>query len=267
MPTTFSCEGASRRWLNTKSNNVEARSLLGRAIAISPDFAAAYALFAFTHVMIMPMAGAKSPSDLSRPVWKSRGGQLQMDDEDPYAHVDFAVALLGHREHDRALAEVRRSLALAPNFGRRTFDVAHISDTSAVTPRQRSTRSMPICGLILSIPRFALYFLAQAQVSLGQFDAAVATLKRRLERNPNSADLLALLASCYGHLGKIAEARAAWAEVMRIAPNFSIDRQRRILPYKNSSDFERCRVEGIAKSQYFLERALTRCMCDVASWP
>ena len=76
-----------------------------------------------------------------------------------------------------------------------------------------------------------LHFLAEARVSLGQFDAAVAALKQRLERNPNSATSYALLASCYGHLGRIAESRAAWAEVMRIAPNFSIEWQRRILPF------------------------------------
>jgi adenylate cyclase len=93
-------------------------------------------------------------------------------------------------------------------------------------------------------PELTLYFLAEARFSLGQFGEVVLVLKQRLERNPDSATSYALLASCYGHLGRIAESRAAWAEVMRIAPNFSIDRQRHILPYKNPDDFER-RVEGL----------------------
>ena len=92
-----------------------------------------------------------------------------------------------------------------------------------------------------------LYFLAEARISLGQFDEAVATLKQRLELNPNSATSYALLASCYGHLDRIDEARAAWAEVMRIAPDFSIERRRRTLPYKNPADFE-FRVEGMRKA-------------------
>ena len=54
-------------------------------------------------------------------------------------------------------------------------------------------------------PDMALYFLAEARISLGQFDEAVTALKQRLERNPNSATSYALLASCYGHLGRIAE--------------------------------------------------------------
>ena len=31
---------------------------------------------------------------------------------------------------------------------------------------------------------------------------------------------------------KIAEAQAVWAEVMKIAPDFSIERRRRILPFR-----------------------------------
>src|ERR1700687_6222286 len=87
-------------------------------------------------------------------------------------------------------------------------------------------------------PDLALYFLAEARVSLGQLDEAVAVLKRRLERNPNSETSYALLASCYGHLGRIAESRAAWAELMKIAPAFSMERRRRILPFRNPEIFE-----------------------------
>ena len=68
---------------------------------------------------------------------------------------------------------------------------------------------------------------------------------------PNSETSLALLASCYGHLGRIDEARAAWAGAMKIAPNSSIERQRRILPHKNPEDFER-HVEGSRKANISL---------------
>ncbi len=96
-------------------------------------------------------------------------------------------------------------------------------------------------------PEIALYFLAEAQAASGQFVAAVATLKRRLERNQNSETTYALLASCYGHLGKIEESREAWAQVIRIAPNFSLERRRRILPYRTPEIFER-RIEGLRKA-------------------
>ena len=98
-----------------------------------------------------------------------------------------------------------------------------------------------------SLHRHILYFLAEARISLGQFDEAVTAIKQRLERNPKSETSYALLASCYGHLGRVAESQAAWAGVMRIAPDFSIERRRRILPFRSPNDFE-YRVEGMRKA-------------------
>jgi len=95
-------------------------------------------------------------------------------------------------------------------------------------------------------PEVVLQFVAEARFSLGRFDEAVAALKERLARNPDSPTAYALLAACYGHLGRIEESRAAWAELMRITPDFSIERRRRILPFKNPEMFEH-RIEGCAR--------------------
>jgi TolB-like protein len=239
--------GREQTWLNTKSGNVEARNLLGRAITISPDFAAAHALIGYTHVVDYANGWAENPERSLQTGLEIAERANQLNDEDPQAHVDFAVALLFHREHDRALAEARRSIALAPNFARGHLIIARILTFSG--DAAAAIDAIDACMRLDPLYRdLTLHFLAEARVSLGQFNAAVAALKQRLERNLNAQTSLALLANCYGHLGRIAEARAAWAEVMRIAPNFSIEWQRRVLPYKNSSDFEPCRVEGLRKA-------------------
>ena len=93
----------------------------------------------------------------------------------------------------------------------------------------------------------ALYFLAEARISLGQLDEAIAALKQRLARNPNSETSYALLAACYGQLSKTAETQAAWANVMKIAPEFSIERRRQVLPFKKPEMFE-YRIEGMRKA-------------------
>ncbi len=72
-------------------------------------------------------------------------------------------------------------------------------------------------------------------------------LKKRQERNPDTATVYALLASCHGHLGNVAEGQKAVAELLRINPDFSIERRRRMLPFKNPEDFMR-RVEGLRKA-------------------
>jgi adenylate cyclase len=82
---------------------------------------------------------------------------------------------------------------------------------------------------------------------LGRYEDAVASLKRRLVRNPGTDVSRVLLAASYGHLGRFAEARAAWQEVLRVNPDYSLEYRRKVLPYKNPADFERV-VEGLRKA-------------------
>ena len=96
----------------------------------------------------------------------------------------------------------------------------------------------PIC------PDIVLHFLAEAHISLRQFDQAVDILKRRLEKAPEFATSSTLLAACYGHLGKLEESRSAWENTQRINPEFSLERRRRVLPFKDPADFE-LRIEGL----------------------
>ena len=63
-------------------------------------------------------------------------------------------------------------------------------------------------------------------------------------KSPVATTAHALIAAAYGHLGRIAEGRAAWEQVLRLEPGYSIERQRRILPFRNPADFE-SRVEGL----------------------
>jgi adenylate cyclase len=65
--------------------------------------------------------------------------------------------------------------------------------------------------------------------------------------NPRTDESWAYLASLYGHTGRIKEARAMWEEVMRVNPEYSLERMRRILPYKNPKQFDFF-VDGLRKA-------------------
>ena len=238
--------GRERAWLNTRSGNIEARHLLGRAVTINPEFAAAHAFIGFTQVNDYVNGWAEVPERSLQTGLENAGRAVQMDEAEPQGHYALAVALFFHRETDRALAEARRSVALAPNFAQGHHTIARMLTFSGDAAGAINTIDAYM-QLDPLYPDMALYFLAEARFALGQFEEAVTALKQRHGRNPDSATSYALLASCYGHLGRIAESQAAWAEVMRIAPDFSIERQRRTLPYKNPDDFER-RVEGMRKA-------------------
>ena len=238
--------GREQALLQTKSSNAEARALLERAIAISQDFAAAYAYVAFTRLNDYIVGSGEAAEQSLQMSLQLATRAVAMDDEDPYAHFVLSVVSIWRREYETARAEVQRCLDLAPSSAEGHLQLANLhyyegDPSGALDTLNAYMRLDPL------YPGLALHFVAQAQHALGQYEAAVETLKRRLERDPKSETAYALLASCYGHLGRIDESRSAWAEVMRIAPDFSVERRWGKLPFKNPAGYAH-RIEGLRKA-------------------
>jgi adenylate cyclase len=238
--------GREHAFLLTANGSIEARKLLERTIAISPGFSSAMACIAFTLVDDYIMGRGDDPQRSLEAGLAIARRACAVDDQDPYAQVWLSLALLWNRQHDEAMEAVRRGLALAPSHADGHMQLSNLQYYMGDIEGALNTLDIYM-QLDPLYPEIVLYFLAEAQAASGQLVAAVATLKRRLERNQNSETTYALLASCYGHLGKIEESREAWAQVTRIAPNFSLERRRRILPYRTPEIFER-RIEGLRKA-------------------
>lgn len=96
-------------------------------------------------------------------------------------------------------------------------------------------------------PDVLLHFQALTSFQLGRYEEAVDLLMHRLARNAVTDVSRALLAASYGHLGRFAEARAAWQEVLRVNPDYSLEYRRKVLPYKNPAEFEHV-VDGLRKA-------------------
>jgi adenylate cyclase len=70
-------------------------------------------------------------------------------------------------------------------------------------------------------------------------EEAITVLKEALHYSPKHLHIHLNLAACYGALGREEEAHAAAAEVLRLNPNFSLNRFERGLTYKNHADSKR----------------------------
>jgi adenylate cyclase len=238
--------GREQSWMSTQTGNVAARGLLGRAIAIDPEYAAAHALVAFTHVLDYANAWTGDPEQSLQTGLELAQRVVRMDEEEPHGHFALAMAYMWSRELDLAEAAARRCLALAPNSTEGLRMLAHVQIFSGDAAGATETLEAYM-RLDPHYPEIALQFLADAHFSLGAFAEAIAALEQRLARNPRSETAYALLASCYGHLGQPADGQAAWERALSINPGFSIERRRRVLPFRNPEDFER-RVEGLRKA-------------------
>ena len=238
--------GREQSSASTRAGNIAAHGLLGRAIAIDPEYAAAHALIAFTHVLDYVNAWTSDPEHSLRIGLELAQQVVQMDEEEPHGHFALAMAYMWSRDLDQAQVEAQRCLALSPNSPDGLRVMAHVQIFSGDPAGALDTLDAYM-RLDPHYPEIALQFLADARFSLGEFGQAIAALEQRLARNPRSETAYALLASCYGHLGQSADCRTAWEQALRINPGFSIERRRRVLPFRNPEDFER-RLEGLRKA-------------------
>ncbi|QKC85308.1 adenylate/guanylate cyclase domain-containing protein [Mesorhizobium sp. NZP2077] len=230
----------------TKDTNVAARELLQRATELDPNFASAYAFLALTHgIDYLNRWGASPPESMAQ-AEEAATRAVTLDDNDPWAHWALAIAKLYTRRHDEAIDEVERALVLNPNFAE-----AHVCRGETLYYSGRPEEALESFARAKTLnpyfPDVLLHFQALALFQLGRFDEAVDLLLQRLARNAVTDVSRALLAASYGHLSRFAEARAAWQEVLRVNPDYSLEYRRKLLPHKNPADFE-LMVEGLRKA-------------------
>jgi TolB-like protein/Tfp pilus assembly protein PilF len=230
----------------TRGGNVAARSLAEAAIAIDPQYAAAFALIAFTHLNDYANGFASDPGRSLRIGRELAERAVTMDEEEPFAHLARGIAYSWGRDLERAEAEAKRGLALSPNSVDHLLLLASVQIYSG-DPGSALTTIDTLVRLDPHYPEFALQCLADARFSLGDYEQAIDAIERRLARNPQSETAFALLASCFGWLGRSEDSRKAWEHALRINPDFSVERRRKVQPFQNPEDFER-RIEGLRRS-------------------
>jgi tetratricopeptide (TPR) repeat protein len=232
-----------RAWTATRASSIVARDLLERAVAIEPQYAAAHAVMAMTHVLDYANGYSSDPEESLRIGLEMAQRTVAMDESEPAGHFALGAAYMWSRDLERARAEAERTIELSPNSADSLRMIAHVQifagdAKSALENLEVYMQRDP------HYPDIALQLVADAHFALGQYEEAIAVLEQRLQRNPQSETAYALLASCYGLLGRPEECQAAWTQTLRINPAFAMDRRRRVLPFRNPEHFER-RVEGL----------------------
>ncbi len=167
------------------------------------------------------------------------------DDHEPQAHRALALTHMWLRDFEAADQAARRAIELDPNFAGALTTLGQVRDhagqhESAITYLEQALRLDPKYDI-------ALQFLGRAQFALKRFDEAEVTFKRRLVELPHSDMTRAFLASLYGHTGKRGKAREMWSQILEINPDFSVERFRQILPYKDTVSIDHF-VEGLLKA-------------------
>ncbi len=233
-------------WRLTREGTKNAETMLERAIMLDPGFSTPYAWLSYVRVQEYINEWRNGSEELLHQSHELAEKAVALNQSDPDAHNALACALLWLRQHDKAIAEYKRTIALEPNNARAHVEIGWVlhyagRSAEALEPITRGMRLDP------HYPDAYLHILAQAYFRLDRFEDAIGLLRRRIIRKPDTDISRVLLAATCGYLGRADDARTQWADALAVNPNFSLEQRRRVLPYKNPADFQQI-VDGLKKA-------------------
>lgn len=224
-----------------------ARRLLEQSLAVDAGYARSHALMGRTYqaAFVNRVDGNfRSPAALEQAHRCSRRA-LELDPNLPLAHGVLAGVLMWRREHDAALAEAERALALNPSHVDWLCGLVLVSAGQArraIDVLEVHMRLDPFYGPVTSL------LLGLAHYMLKQYALALPILRDCVSRAPSLRQGHVFLAATYARLGQAEEAAAEVAEVLRLCPEYTIaGTGRRLLPFKLATDDEHY-FDGLRKA-------------------
>ncbi len=151
-------------------------------------------------------------------------------------HAVLGLTYLMKREHEKAITEGERAVALDPNNPLILWPLAWTLRYAG-----RSEEAIAVQKKALDLNPWAtmsgqLYNLGMAYFMASRYEEAISAFRKALNERPENQFAYMGLAAAYTYLGREEKARAVAAELLRIDPTFSLDHYAKILPFKNQED-------------------------------
>jgi len=230
-------QGLEHKARFNKEENVLTRRMAEEAIALDPHYSHAYELLGFTHMMDLWLQTSKSPAQSIRRAIELAQKAIVLDSSNAVAYgmLGFLFTMAG--QHEKGIAEGEKAVDLDPNSA-----MAHQLLGLALRFGGRPNDAIPVIEKAIRLDPFApsnyTFNLGLAYLFAGQHEKAIQQCKKATDREPNNLGAHLALAAAYSVSGQDEEARAAAAEIIRIAPKFSVEYFSRTLVYKNQADKE-----------------------------
>jgi adenylate cyclase len=215
----------------TKESQALARQLAEEAIALDPGYALAYSYAALAIAHEVTVGTYTNPREALERGMKLVKKAVALDDSLAHPHVILSkYYIILNKDHEKGIVEAERAVTLEPNsadaYMQLGVNIAWAGRPAEAIPiLQKAMRLSPIP------PHLCLHALAMCILSTGQFEESIALFRRIVQKEPNQLTsqlglVLALMAA-----GKEDEARAEAAKVLRIDPQFSLERYAKAIDY------------------------------------
>ncbi len=202
-----------------------------KAIELDPEFAIAYAGLGFTYYEEWANQWSQDSQTLEQ-AFELAIRATALNDSSPEAHRILGDVYLYKRQYGQAIAERKKAVALDPNnadglagFGEVMVYNGQIKDGIALI--KKAIRLNPHHHI------WYLWVLGLASALAGRYDEAEEILERAVICNPDFLSTHVILAVIYVETGRLNEAHAEVAEIMRLSPDFSLKFLKEMIPVKD----------------------------------
>jgi adenylate cyclase len=219
---------------NREGNNL-ARQEAEEALALAPEHPLPYVILSLTY--IFDLSSSEHPLILVAKATQLAKKALALDASYSPAYGALSYISLMRGEHEKAITLAEKGIDLNPNNPSFYWVLGvafSFSDRpgKAIEFYKKAIRLNPI-------PQ-SIYFrgLGHAYRMSGQYEEAIAMLKKALDRAPDDIMAHVWLAATYISSGQEDKARAEAQAVLRIDSEFSVERFAKRMPFKNEAERE-----------------------------
>jgi TolB-like protein len=213
----------------------EADRLLVRAVAMDGASSYARSLLALTRFQGSLFGWGSDPKRSLMSTYEAAKEAVELDDCDWLAHALLGIATLwSHGDYEQATAEEEMAIALNPSAA-----MAYHFYGCVLTFNDQPAAALPKLEAVLQLdPRFELLPTTLADIGLAHFllgncEAAVKFCERAIGEQHHHVRAWQRLAAALGRLGRTDEAEAAFAQVLKLQPDFARPYLQATYPFRN----------------------------------
>jgi len=216
-------KGYEHLYRRTTADTLEARRLAQEAIALDPQYGGAYTLLAHTHLDDVWFNRTKDRAKSIKTAEQLTLKAIDLSGQDTVTHRLLGMVFLLRNQYDKAIIEAQKAVELSPNSAIDNFFMGMVLRfvgryDEAILYLEKAIRLNPVT------PIMYMNNLAFAYAFSGKYEKAIPLWNKAIKRNPDYLFAYCGLTYAYHMSGNETEARAAAAEVLRIKPNYSVER-------------------------------------------
>ena len=232
-----------------KEDMARSRELFKKAIKIDPKYARAIAMLAWTYKIDAHLGYTDSRDKSLNLSFELAKESMAINDKDPNVHSLLSLLYLIQGNHEKAVQEGKKAIALGPNVAG-----AYILFGEVLYQSGNFEEAVKMCETAMRLhPHTPLYYLGHtlnAYYWAGRYDESLALATRLIDLSRKAEYEWGMVWGLFGSalakikLGRLSEARQDADEILKIWPWFNLEYYGTIYHYKDSAHAEHG-IEGL----------------------